>query len=120
MDKARIKEEFEKFEEEDSNLSLYFKTFYWTMSNYFQAYPDVSTGIVATNQKLNISTAEKGIGIFGKVGKALPMVGSVIGAIDSAIKAVFELVRAHKFENQKNAINKVIMSKLISEKEIST
>lgn len=116
IDKAKIIEEFENFEKEDSYLSLYYKTFYWTMTNYLQAYRVASAGIVATNSNFNISNAEKNIGIFGKVEEVLPVIGKVIGAIDSAIHALFEIFEDNKLKNNKNAINKIITSKLNSEK----
>ncbi len=40
---AEIKDELDKFKAEDPKLAIYYKTFYWTLTNYFQAYRVAST-----------------------------------------------------------------------------
>ncbi len=126
-DIAKIHNAIKDFEEKDPELAIYYKTFYWTLSNYFQAYRIANTGMLNTNNKFDkdtkdqlIETGAKKVANFAiEAGKALPIVGSLISLLDDMVDSIFDCINEHKFNNKKTSINNIIVSKLNSEQEIS-
>ncbi len=126
-DIAKINNTIKDFKEKDPELAIYYKTFYWTLSNYFQAYRIANTGIVKTNNTFDKDTKDQLIEIGAKKaanfaienGKELPIVGSLISLLDDMVDSIFDSINEHKFDNKKSSINNIIISKLKSEQEIS-
>ncbi len=77
---------------------MYYKTFYWTLSNYFHAYRTADLGIVQTNNnfdkdfkgQLAEDGAKKLTNFALEAGKALPIVGGIISLLDDMVDSIFE------------------------------
>lgn len=116
-DKAKIKQEFLELSKQSPELHEYCKAFYWTLTNYFAAYRNLSTGLMQGNIDHDISMQEKlivsGVKKVAEYGtefaKGLPFIGGLVGILDKAIDEVYNKFKEIKFENKVNAINKIIM-----------
>ncbi|WP_425361607.1 Ulp1 family isopeptidase [Candidatus Tisiphia endosymbiont of Ceraclea dissimilis] len=131
-DEVDVQTKLERLKNESPEIVVYYKTFYWTLVNYLQAYHLVASGIIATNdtfdqstknwiietgvKKLSSLTAAVGRAIMS--GQGLPIVGGAIGVLDKVVDVICETKNKHKFTNKKNAINKIIMSKFVTEKAL--
>jgi len=126
-DKAHIKQSFDAIAKENPELHAYLKTFYWTTVNLFGAYRYLSTGLIQSNLDSQTNTKEgllvtgaKKLAAFGAdIAKGIPIVGSVLGLLDSIIDDVYDAVKKNRSENKVNSINKIIESKFGLEDDIS-
>ena len=127
-DAAEITMTLKKLADEDEELYLYYKIFYWTLANYLQAYRVASTGMVLTNNRFGATEkdthieegAKKAASYLIEAGKGLPIVGGVIESLDGLVDSYFDQFYDRKLDNKKNAINNIIKSKLNTEQELST
>lgn len=105
FDEAKIKQQLDKYETEDSNLSVYFKIFYWAISNYFRAQIASNLNALSSFQQKNAGKSEK-------------VEADAMEVIESAITFVFEVVKEKKTESKTEAFTKILLSKLSHEDEI--
>lgn len=113
--------------EKNPPLAVYYKTFYWTLSNYFHAYRTAETGMVQTNNTFDrdikgqiAEVGAKKVANFAiEAGKSLPIVGGLISLLDDMVDSIFDGINQHKFTNKKVAINNIVKSKLNNEVDLS-
>ncbi len=118
-DKANITQGFAKLAQRSPVLHAYCKTFYWTMLNLCGAYRALSTDVVAANLSYEVSTSRTLMGKgVGKVGKFLPMIGGVIGALDDIVQTIADTVKQNGMMNNAKSMTKIIQAKLGFEEDI--
>lgn len=125
--RAEVKEGFESLRETRPELYAYCKTFYWTAVNLFGAYRNLSTDTIHGNlrtegslkEEIFIAGAKKLASYGATITQGIPLLGGVLGAMDSLIDILYNAVREHKLSNKVNSINKVIQSKFGTEEDIS-
>ena len=114
--KAEIKKGFMDLENEHKSLFEYFKVFYWTILNYFDAYRQAQTSLENHNIQVVATNTQKYLLIgsdlfFGNnsIAQKIPIVGGLFSAINGAIKAITNNKLAKKFNDRVSAINQIII-----------
>jgi HEAT repeat protein len=114
-DQAVLKRGFEDFERLSPLLNSYCKTFYWTMTNYFEAYRSLSTSLVQGNNSAEITTGEymatQGVTHLATALQSVPIVGSAMGILDTLVNEISGVVVNKRFENKVNALTIIISKK---------
>ena len=130
-EELKVKIGFGKLYENNAELHEYAKVFYWTLLNYFSAYRNLGTGLFqgninsvsTTKDKILVKAAKTGMKLVEKFFEHIPIVGGIIGVIDTVIDEIYDSYKEKKFEDRINAINKIIMfnndQNAILEKDIS-
>ena len=101
---------------ENTILYDYAKTFYWTLLKYFGAYSALNSGIISGNASKTAasynSIVSSGINaiqwLANNVITNLPVVGTIVGYIDTIVDTIFSEQNSRKLENRVTAINKII------------
>ena len=111
--KAEIKKGFADLNQ--SELKDYFKSFYWTLSNYLTAYRSLSTGKTAgyydgevtTTEKYTEKGLDKVAGFVGEVVKnSVPLIGpTLVSIMDTWMAYSSSQKKTKKLTDKVNAIN---------------
>ena len=126
-ERAEVKAGFDAAAIEGEEFSIYLKTFYWTVLNMFGAYRNLGTGLIQGNidndesikESLLIKGAKKLASFGADIASGIPVIGSILGVMDSIIDTIYTTVKERRFEDRVNKINKIIQSKLGLEDDIS-
>ena len=119
---AGINNEVEALRKESPGLHEYYNTFYRTLLNYFKAYELLGTGMVSGDASAGIAeqiglkqvsdqVAEwlgGGAEIVVDLIKDVPVIGNIVGMVDTLVEAGYSKIKELRLENRVNSINKVI------------
>ncbi len=125
--KAEIRECLKMLETEDPKLLFYFKTFYWTTLNLFDAFRVLSTDYVAKNTNAVFSkkaggailAEEQAFKLGAELTNGIPVVGTIMSLLNIVNQGAVYAVKYRAFVNQVNSINQIIFSSMLNEDEIS-
>lgn len=125
--KAGIEECLKMLETEDPKLLDYFKTFYWTTLNLFDAFRVLSTDYVAKNTNAvfskkaggTISAEEQAFKLGAELTNGIPVIGTIMSLLNIVNREAVYTVKYRAFVNQVNSINQIIFSSMLNEDEIS-
>ncbi|HJD55179.1 MAG TPA: tetratricopeptide repeat protein [Rickettsia endosymbiont of Pyrocoelia pectoralis] len=114
MDKAKMKEDIKLLEDQDPLLSLYYKTFYWTLLNFFHAHCTLSTELFTYNtnyaHKPQETLANNTKTAFDKINiitKHLPVIGNFTEVINNIINEVYNITQNKKLKNITSIISNI-------------
>jgi len=115
IDKAEINKLINDLKSEEPLLYTYYKTFYWTIFNFFHAHLVLSTDLLTYNTEhtmtkkesyaKNTKTTLNGINI---VTKHLPVVGSVSEIINDIVNNVYSNNKTKGVKDKTNIITNII------------
>jgi tetratricopeptide (TPR) repeat protein len=125
--KAEIEEFLKILEKDDPKLLDYFKTFYWTTLNLFDAFRVLSTNYVEKNTNAVFSkkataamlAQEKAFKLGAELTNGIPVIGTIMSLLNTVNRESVYTVKYRAFVNQVNSINQIIFSSMLNEDEIS-
>ncbi len=119
---AEIKKGFEELEASSPILYNYCKTFYWTLSNYFEAYRVLDSEVIEGSSGGSAGSVEeiamsgvkfglkKGMEYTAKLAQGIPIIGGVVGVLDKIIDEGWNEIEIRELRSKTNIINKIIQN----------
>ncbi len=117
--KADIAQDLRDLTDNSPQLRLYWRTFYWTLQNLFDAYRGLSTKTIASDalgrdsaqQSLKVKGANAFVNYGVKLGQALPFVGGAIGTLQGIVSNIYKTVKNNALKDEAATITKIIQEK---------
>jgi superkiller protein 3 len=125
-DAAQIKKDVDTLRQ-DPKLYDYYKTFYWTLSNYVSAYRSLSSGLINGNtdfdesekESLIVKGLQKVVSWGTKLAEGVPFVGGIISGIDSIIDDAYSMRKERILQNKINVITQFVIDNNDTDDELS-
>ena len=118
MERAEIKQGLRNLSQ-TPDLQMYWRIFYWTMQNFFDAYRGLSTKTVAYDATGRDAAAQslavKGASALADYGlelaKGIPFVGGIVGALKGVVSDIYKTIKKNALQDEVNMITTIITTK---------